>query len=98
MKICLYLFQPELYYHSSAILAAALDTISLKYRLKSGNYKLKDLCKDLTHNNRKTAAASLCLPFSLNSDSDLIQCLDNWEGPLTRSITPNFTPGEYLSL
>ncbi|XP_044744875.1 protein misato [Coccinella septempunctata] len=86
-------YNPELYYHSGAILAAALDTISLKYRLKSGNYKLKDLCKDLTNNNRMAAAASMSLPFSLNCDSDLVECLDNWEGPLTRSITPNCNLG-----
>lgn len=44
---------------------------------------------DLTPHNRKLAAASFCFPFSLNKGEDLIDCLDKWDGPLTKSITPN---------
>ncbi|KAK9883944.1 hypothetical protein WA026_004884 [Henosepilachna vigintioctopunctata] len=86
-------YVPELYYHSAAILASALDTASLRYRLKSGVYTLQDLCSDLSSNRRTAAAGSLCLPFSLNSDDELISCLDNWIGPLTQTITPNCTLG-----
>lgn len=80
-------------YHSSAILAAALDTFTLKHRLKSTDFRLIDLCVDLSPHGRKAACASLCLPFSLNEDADLIDCLDNWEGPLSQSITPQCTIG-----
>lgn len=80
-------------YHTSAILASALDTVTLKYRLKEGHYSLSDLCVDLNLHNRKLAAASLCLPFSFNEGADLIECLDNWDGPLTQSITPRCTIG-----
>lgn len=34
------------------------------------------------------------MPFSLNSDAELIDCLDQWEGPLYRSITPKCTIGK----
>ncbi|KAL3285700.1 hypothetical protein HHI36_000231 [Cryptolaemus montrouzieri] len=86
-------YDPELYYHSGAILASALDTLTLKYRLKHTSYTLRDLSVDLTPQSRIAAAASLCLPFSLNSDAELIDCLDHWEGPLTQTITPNCTLG-----
>lgn len=76
-------------YHTSAILASALDTFTLKYRLKNSNYTLQDLCADLSPHNRKLAAASLCLPFSFNEGGYFIECLDNWDGPLTKSITPS---------
>ncbi|KAK4884183.1 hypothetical protein RN001_000454 [Aquatica leii] len=86
-------YDHKLYYHSSAILAAALDTFSLRYRMKTHSYTLKDLCADFTTNSRKVVAASVCLPFSINEDSDFISCLDKWEGPLTKSITPNCSIG-----
>lgn len=81
-------------YHTSAILASALDTFTLKYRLKDTTYSLGDLCADLNQHNRKLAAASLCLPFSFNKDAYLIECLDNWDGPLTQSISPNCNIGK----
>ncbi|KAH1014571.1 protein misato [Dendroctonus ponderosae] len=86
-------YNHKLPYHSSAFLAAALDTISLKYRLESSTFSLSDLCADLTANDRKAAAGSLCMPFSLNADADLIDCLDQWEGPLYKSITPRCSIG-----
>lgn len=86
-------YKPESWYHSSAILAAAIDTFSLKYRLNSSGYILQDLAADLTSYNRKACMGSVCLPFSINIDCDLLECLDNWEGPLTKSITPSCTLG-----
>lgn len=86
-------YNHKLPYHSSAIIAAALDTISLKYRIKSSEFSLMDLCIDLTGNGRKAAAGSVCLPFSFNSDADFIDCLDQWDGPLHQSITPRSAIG-----
>ncbi|KAK5649088.1 hypothetical protein RI129_003980 [Pyrocoelia pectoralis] len=80
-------------YHTSAILASALDTITLKHRLKSRHDSLGDFCAYFNTHGRAAAGASLCLPFSLNKNADFIDCLDNWEGPLTQSITPNCTIG-----
>ncbi|KRT83091.1 hypothetical protein AMK59_4292, partial [Oryctes borbonicus] len=86
-------YNDKLMYHTSAILASALDTFTLRYRLKASQYTLSDLCADLSLHNRKLAAASLCLPFSFNEGADLIECLDNWDGPLSKSITPNCSIG-----
>lgn len=44
------------------------------------------------------AAASVCLPFSINEDDSLLDCLDNWDGPLTKIITPNCNIGLLCAL
>ncbi|KAJ8962036.1 hypothetical protein NQ314_005818 [Rhamnusium bicolor] len=100
---CHTIYDHKLPYHSSAILASALETFTMKYRLKSSHFTMMDLCVDLSRYGRKAAAASLCLPFSFNSDADLLECLDNWQGPLSQSITPNCKIGtdkliQYITL
>lgn len=80
-------------YHSSAILAAALDTITLKHRVKNSSFTLKDLIADLTRNERKAGAASIQIPFQIQENSDLLEFLDNWKGPLYQSITPSCNLG-----
>ncbi|XP_057656516.1 protein misato isoform X1 [Diorhabda carinulata] len=80
-------------YHSSAILAAALDTITLKHRVKNSSFTLRDLIADLTINERKASAASIQIPFHIEENSDLLECLDNWNGPLYQSITPSCNLG-----
>ncbi|KAL1513144.1 hypothetical protein ABEB36_002599 [Hypothenemus hampei] len=86
-------YQYKLPYHSSAILAAALETITLKYRLKNSHFNLPDICADLSAHGRQIAAGSLCFPFSFNEDASFIDCLDQWEGPLYTSITPRVSIG-----
>lgn len=56
---------------------------------------LSDLCADFTPHGKKMAAASVCLPFSINDGDCLLECLDNWDGPLTRTITPNCDIGMF---
>ncbi|XP_072393541.1 protein misato [Diabrotica undecimpunctata] len=82
-------YNHKLPYHSSAILAAALDTVTLKHRLKNSPFTLKDLSADLTQSGRKFVAASVQMPFPIHEKSDLLDCLDKWQGPLYQSITPN---------
>ncbi|KAJ8968267.1 hypothetical protein NQ317_008897 [Molorchus minor] len=96
-------YEHDLPYHSSAILASALDTFTLKYRLKETNFSIADLCTDLNRYERRAAAASLHLPFPFDDDSTLLECLDNWQGPLSQSITPNCEIGsknlmQYITL
>lgn len=81
-------------YHSSAILAAALDTFTLKHRLKSSAFTLSDLGADLTRSGRKAVAASINMPFPMKENSDLLECLDNYQEPLYHSITPNCDIGK----
>lgn len=82
-------YNPELYYHSSAILASAIDTLGQKYRLKSNIYTLSDLCADMTGYGRKMAAASLGIPFAMNESQYLIEYLNETTRPIYSSITPS---------
>lgn len=77
-------------FHSSAILATALDTLSIRYRHKSyPGSALSDLCADMNKQGRKAAAMSLSLPFPMTVKKDLIDILDDMETSLWTSLTPN---------
>ena len=80
-------YEPTNLYHSSAILASFLDTMSLRYRLKDSSF-LSTLCTELNGYNRKMAAAKISLPFPMNEKEDLIDFLDRFEGEMMESITP----------
>lgn len=83
-------YDSALKYHSSAVLATALDTLTLRYRLKEYRMSaLSDLCADLNKLGRKAAATSLSLPFPMTVKRDLIDILDDFEGPLWTSLTPS---------
>ncbi|XP_072941002.1 protein misato [Epargyreus clarus] len=82
-------YSPELYYHSSALLASAIDTLGQKYRHKSNFYTLSDICADMTGYGRKMAAASLCIPFAMNESQYLIEYLNTTTQPIYTSITPS---------
>lgn len=82
-------YKPDLYYHSSALLASALDTLSQKYRHKSNTYTMSDICADMTGYGRKMAAASLGMPFAIGESEYLIEYLNNATKPLYKSLTPN---------
>lgn len=82
-------YQPTEYYHTSALLASAIDTLSQKYRHKSNFHTMSDICADMTGYGRKMAAASLGMPFALNESEYLIDYLNNTTKPLYTSITPS---------
>ncbi|XP_044261356.1 protein misato [Tribolium madens] len=92
--------KPDFPYHTSAILASTLDTLSLNYRLKNSKNTLIDICSDFTTNGRKAASASVCLPFPLKTNEDFIDCLNTWEGHLSQSVTPwcDISPDNSLQL
>ncbi|XP_012270031.1 protein misato [Orussus abietinus] len=80
----------NLKYHSSALLATALDTLTLRYRQKEYPLSsLSDLCADLNKMGRKAAATSLTLPFPMTAKRDFIDVLDDFEGSMWTSITPS---------
>ncbi|KAJ8732915.1 hypothetical protein PYW07_015514 [Mythimna separata] len=82
-------YNPELYYHSSALLASAMDTLSQKYRHKSNIFTMSDICADLTGYGRKMASASLGMPLPLNESQYLIDYLNTTTKPIYSSITPS---------
>lgn len=83
-------YNSEVKYHSSALLATALDTLTIRYRRREyPNVVLSDLCADLNKLGRKAVATSLTLPFPMTAKADLIDVLDEFEGSLWTSLTPN---------
>lgn len=83
-------YRPELARHSGAILATALDTLTLRYRTKKyPQATLSDLCADLNKLGRKAAATSLSLPFPMKMKMDLIDVLDELEECPWTSVTPS---------
>lgn len=83
------------FYETSSILAAYLDTISMKYRVKDASKAslLSGFCSDLCNYGRKLAAAGLALPLRLGTDEDFIDTLDQHNGPLFTQLTPNANLG-----
>ncbi|KFP86380.1 Protein misato 1, partial [Apaloderma vittatum] len=55
--------QASLNYHSSAILAAALDTLTAPYRLSSSQGSMMHLAETLNFSGRKVVAAWASIPF-----------------------------------
>ncbi|XP_031847149.1 misato mitochondrial distribution and morphology regulator [Nomia melanderi] len=83
-------YDSGLNYHSSALLATALDVATIRYRRKEyPNVVLADLCADLNKMGRKAIATSLTLPFPMTAKTDLIDVLDDFTGTLWTSLTPN---------
>ncbi|XP_069796670.1 protein misato homolog 1 [Narcine bancroftii] len=63
------IYDASLSYHSSAVLAAALDTLSLPYRLQSNAMALTQLTDTLSFSGRKVVTASAAVPL-ITRDTD----------------------------
>ncbi|XP_062367619.1 protein misato homolog 1 isoform X2 [Cinclus cinclus] len=68
-------YEASLNYHSSAILAAALDTLTAPYRLCSSQGSMMHFADSLTFSGRKVVAAWAALPFPALSGSSLLDIL-----------------------
>lgn len=79
-------------YHTSAILASAIDTLSLRYRLKNNSDSLSDFVNPMRRNNRSVSCCSMGLPFGIKEGETLVSTLEKWEGPFWTSITPHCDP------
>uniref|UniRef100_A0A8C6VQ79 Protein misato homolog 1 n=1 Tax=Naja naja TaxID=35670 RepID=A0A8C6VQ79_NAJNA len=70
-------YEPSLDYHTSAILATALDTLTVPYRLQNSDITMSNLTETLNFSGRKVAEASAALPFSVAKDQSLPDALYN---------------------
>lgn len=86
-----YYFQNQLDYHSSAILASAIDTFSLGYRSRLDCDSIANLCTRMTPLGRRAVSASIQLPLGFESKSNLLDFLENVKIPLWQSISPQCT-------
>ena len=78
-------------YHTAAILASAIDTASVPYRLETNPCVLADITHSFNAQNRKMAAICSSMPFPLSSESSLVDVLTAHENKFPwQSLTPHF--------
>ncbi|XP_032089800.1 protein misato homolog 1 isoform X2 [Thamnophis elegans] len=70
-------YEPSLDYQTSAILATALDTLTIPYRLQTSDMTISNLTETLNFSGRKVAEASVAMPFSMAEDQSLPEALYN---------------------
>ncbi|MBN3317643.1 MSTO1 protein, partial [Atractosteus spatula] len=71
-------FDSSLWYHSSAVLAAALDTMTVPYRQTQGGGPMWQLSDALAVSGRKVAAAYSALPFPMMLGTSLPDTLSSY--------------------
>lgn len=86
-------YNPTLLYNISAIYAAAIETLTSPYRLKSLNCDMQHVVSSVSTYGRKLVSSSACLPFPLSHDAYLSAMVekDVPEYYMT-SLTPFYKP------
>ena len=84
-------YTPQSHYSSSSVLALALDTATLQYRLRSGQWSAGDVCQGLVSHGRRLATLGLDLPLQMSQDP-----VDYFENRLMTSTT-DLAPGAVSS-
>lgn len=86
-----YLDYKSIPYHTSSILAASLDTMSLPYR-STGHMDLRDLTDSLNSLGKKVASLNAALPFPMIGNGQVVQSILSLEDNLPwSSLTPHVT-------
>lgn len=68
-------YDPSLWYHSSSVLALALDALTLPYRLKNNSVPMWQVADTLAVSGRKVVAAYGAVPFPMMHGSSLPDAL-----------------------
>lgn len=68
-------YDPSLWYHSSSVLALALDALTVPYRLRSNGVPMWQVADTLTVSGRKVVAAYGAVPFPMTHGSSLADAL-----------------------
>ncbi|KAL3984138.1 histone H2A [Sarotherodon galilaeus] len=71
-------YDPSLWYHSSSVLALALDTLTAPYRLRNNSVPMWQLADDLAVSGRKVVAAYGAVPFPMMHGSSLPDALSTY--------------------
>ncbi|KAI7798555.1 Protein misato-like protein 1 [Triplophysa rosa] len=75
-------YDPELWFHSSAVLALALDAMTVSYRLRHNSAPMWQLSDALTVSGRKVVSAYGSVPFPMMHGSCLPAALDAFANAL----------------
>ncbi|XP_059174651.1 protein misato homolog 1-like [Physella acuta] len=80
-------YKAQLDYHTSSVIAANLDTVTMPYRTEADFGRMNDITDSLNSMGRKVAALYTTLPFPVRTGTSLIETLTNLTD--TRSLTPH---------
>ena len=72
-------YHPQNLYHTSAILAAAIDTMTLPWRSYRNRKGMGEIVNKLNLYGRKIAVAAMALPFPLRGNDFLVDFLETLE-------------------
>ncbi|KAF3834315.1 hypothetical protein F7725_025519 [Dissostichus mawsoni] len=93
-------YDPSLWYHSSSVLALALDALTLPYRLHRDSVPMWQMADSLAVSGRKVVAAYGAVPLPMMQGSSLPDALTActealpWK-PLSAAL--NLTTGDYMA-
>ncbi|KAM6958855.1 protein misato homolog 1 [Aplochiton taeniatus] len=93
-------YDPTLWYHSSSILALALDSLTVPYRLRNNSIPMGQMADALAISGRKVVAAYGAVPFPMMHGSSLYDALSNSADALPwrpLSACPEFSDGRCFS-
>ncbi|XP_071964705.1 protein misato homolog 1-like [Antedon mediterranea] len=83
-------YKPNLNYHTSAILASALDTATLGLRMQEALLPLHQLTDTFSAMGRKVATLNTSFPFAMTQDEALSEVLNKHADiPMWQSLTPH---------
>lgn len=91
-------FNAELHYHSSSILAAALDTSTLVYRKKEKSASIADVISGLSQGHQNLAVISSSLPFNLTGIESIEKDMLSGLTPLIPASSPTHSKRSYPAL
>ena len=72
-------YDPFSNYHTSAILASAIDTMTLPWRSRSNRIDMSEVLNQLCVNGRKVAATGIALPFPIQTTEFFVEFLEKIE-------------------
>lgn len=75
-------YDPSLWYHSSAVLALALDALTVPYRLRNNSVPMWQVSDTLAVSGRKVVAAYGAVPFPMMHGDSLPDALGSFSGSL----------------
>ena len=75
-------YQPQNHYHTSAILASAIDTVTLPWRSRRNKIDMSEVLSQLNLNGRKDAATAISLPLPLRTTEFFVDFLEKIESKI----------------
>ena len=72
-------YQPKFRYHTSAVLASAIDMVTLPWRSRNNRVDMTEVVNKLNVHGRKIAATGICMPFPLREREYFVEFLDRLE-------------------